>query len=185
MPARMSAWVFQQVHSQLVFLRDSNCEVFSPNQFAALAATIQILVNGTVCTCRPPRERWLCAYDNDVELCIVCELVLNPSLICNKGLSKVNHNYCGPLRQSQILIEDGMLILHELICISTLYTRLQLVPQEMYIILFYCLPHKCHWWASQRLPHTPLVMPPLLLACNVCLRKVDVFSLPWLCAFQS
>jgi hypothetical protein len=136
MPARTSGGVFQQVHSQLVFLRDSNCEVFSPNQFAVPVASIQTLVNGTICTCLPSRERWLRAYDNNVELCIVCELVLNPSLICNKRLSKVNHNYCGPLHQSQILIKDGMLILHKPICGSTLYTCLQLVPQEMYNILF-------------------------------------------------
>jgi hypothetical protein len=136
MPARTSAWVFQQVHSQLVFLRDSNCEVFSPNQFAAPAATVQTLVNGTICTCLPLRERWLRTYNNNVELCIVRELVLNPSLICNKRLSKVNHNYRGPLCQSQISIEDGMLILHKLICGSTSYTCLQLVPQEMYNILF-------------------------------------------------
>jgi hypothetical protein len=31
MPAQTFAWVFQQVHSQLVFLRNLNCEVFSPN----------------------------------------------------------------------------------------------------------------------------------------------------------
>jgi hypothetical protein len=136
MPAQTSAWVFQQVHSQLVFLCDSNCEVFLPNQFAAPAATIQTLVNGTVCTCLPSRERWLRAYNNDNKLCIIRELVLNPSLICNKRLSKVNHNYRGPLHQSQISIEDGMLILHEPICGSTLYMRLQLVPQEMYNILF-------------------------------------------------
>ncbi len=40
MPARTSAWIFQQVHLQLVFLHDSNCEVFLPNQFAAPVATI-------------------------------------------------------------------------------------------------------------------------------------------------
>jgi hypothetical protein len=102
MPARTSALVFQQVHSQLGFLRDSNCEVFSPNQFAAPAATIQTLVNGTVCTCLLSQERWLRAYNNDIELCIVHELVLNSSLICNKCLSKVNHNYRRPLCQSQI-----------------------------------------------------------------------------------
>jgi hypothetical protein len=55
-PARMSPWVFQEVHSQLVFLRNSNCKVFSPNQFAAPAATIQTLVNGTICTHLPLRE---------------------------------------------------------------------------------------------------------------------------------
>jgi hypothetical protein len=112
-------WVFQQVHSQLVYLRDSNCEVFSPNQFAAPAATIQTLVNGTICTRLPLQEQWLCTYNNNVELCIVRELVLNPFLICNKRLSKVNHNYRGPLRQSQISIEDGMLILHKPIYGST------------------------------------------------------------------
>ncbi len=68
MPARTSAWIFQQVYSQLVFLCNSNCEVFSPNQFAAPAATIQTLVNGTICTRLPLREWWLSAYNNDVEL---------------------------------------------------------------------------------------------------------------------
>jgi hypothetical protein len=135
-PVRTSTWVFQEVHSQLVFLRDSNCKVFSPNQFAVPVATIQTLVNGTICTCLPSREQWLHAYNNDVELCVVRKLVLNPLLICNKRLSEVNHNYRGPLRQSQILIEDGMLILHKPICSSTSYTRLQLVPREMYNILF-------------------------------------------------
>jgi hypothetical protein len=62
--------------------------------------------------------------------------MLNPLLICNKRLSEVNHNYRGPLRQSQISIEDHMLILHKPICGSTLYTRLQLVSWEMYNILF-------------------------------------------------
>jgi hypothetical protein len=136
MPARTSAWVFQEVHSQLVFLRDSNCEVFSPNQIAAPAATIQTLVNGAICTCLPLQERWLCVYENNVELCTIRELTLNPLLICNKCLSEVNHHYRGPLRLSQILFEDGMLHLRKPICGSTSYTRLQLVPREMYNIFF-------------------------------------------------
>ncbi len=48
----------------------------------------------------------------------------------------MDHNYRGPLRNSQILIEDGMLILQEPICGSTSYTRLQLVPRELRNILF-------------------------------------------------
>jgi hypothetical protein len=56
MPSKTSAWIFEQVHSHLVHLRDSSSEVFSPNQFAAPAATIQTLVNGAVCTCLPSRE---------------------------------------------------------------------------------------------------------------------------------
>ncbi len=84
MPAQTSAWVFNQVHSHLVFLRNLNCEVFSPNQFAAPAATIQTFVNGVVCTRLPSRDHWVQAYNNDPELCIVREPVLNPSLISNK-----------------------------------------------------------------------------------------------------
>ncbi len=56
MPAHTSAWVFEQVHSHLVFLLNSNCKVFLPNQFAAPAATIQTLVNGTICTCLPSQD---------------------------------------------------------------------------------------------------------------------------------
>ena len=102
MLAKTSAWLFEQVHSHLMYLRDSNSEVFLSNQFAAPAATIQTLVNGAICTCLPSRERWLQAYQNDVEWSAVRELVLNPSLICNQSLSKVNHNYHGPLRQSHL-----------------------------------------------------------------------------------
>ncbi len=63
---------------QLVFLRNLNCEVFSPNQFAAPAAKVQTLVNGTICTHLPEREQWLRAYNNDIKLCVVRELALNP-----------------------------------------------------------------------------------------------------------
>ena len=136
MPARTSAWLFGQVHSHLVFLRDSNCEVFSPNQFAAPAATIQTLINRAICTRLPSRDRWICTYDNNAEMCLIRELVQNPSQITNKRLSEVNHYYRGPLRQSQISIEDGMLILKEPLCGSASYTRLQLVPWELHNILF-------------------------------------------------
>jgi hypothetical protein len=136
MPARMSAWLFGQVHSHLVFFQDSNCEVFSPNQCAAPAATIQTLVNGVICTRLPSRDCWISAYNNNADMCLVRELAQNPSQITNKRLSEVNHNYCEPLRQSKILIEDGMLILQEPICGSMSYTCLQLVPQELRNIVF-------------------------------------------------
>jgi hypothetical protein len=136
MPSKTSAWLFEQVHSHLVNLRDSNSEVFLPNQFAAPAATIQTLMNGAICTRLPSQECWLEAYHNDVELSAVRNLVLNPSLICNQSLSKVNHNYCRPLRQSLISVKDDMLILKEPIGRMSSYTRLQLVPRELFNVLF-------------------------------------------------
>jgi hypothetical protein len=41
------------------------------------------------------------------------DLILNPSKINLSTLNAVNHNYCAPLWQSQIVIEDGLLIYHE------------------------------------------------------------------------
>ena len=40
MPAKTSAWIFEQVHSHLVHLHGANSKVFSPDKFAA-PATIQ------------------------------------------------------------------------------------------------------------------------------------------------
>jgi hypothetical protein len=110
MLGRSSAWLFEQIHSHLMYLRDANSEVFSPNQFAARAATIQTLLSGAICTRLPSKERWVQAYANDSKLCAVRELALNPSLINNQTLSKVNHNFRGPLRHSLISVEDDMLI---------------------------------------------------------------------------
>jgi hypothetical protein len=71
--------------------------VFSPNQFAAPAATIQTLVNGAICARLPSHDRWVKAYANDSKLLVIRELILNPSKICNESLSKVNYNYRGAL----------------------------------------------------------------------------------------
>ncbi len=136
MPSKTSVWIFEQVHSHLVHLRDSNSKVFLPNQFAAPAATIQTLVNGAVCTRLPSRDRWLQAYNKDVKLCTLRELVLNPSMINNQSLVKVNHNYCGPVGQSLISVENDMLIMKEPIGGMSSYTHLQLVPQELSNLLF-------------------------------------------------
>jgi hypothetical protein len=111
MPSCSLAWLFKQIHLHLINIRDTNSEVFSPNQFAAPVATIQTLINGAICSCMPSRKQWVKAYKNDSELCLVHGMILNPSKICNKSLLKVNHNYCMPLWQSLLLIEDGMLIM--------------------------------------------------------------------------
>jgi hypothetical protein len=136
MPSRTSAWLFEQIHLHLVYIRDANSEVFSPNQFAAPAATIQTLISGAICTRLPSKERWVQAYANDSELCVVRELALHPSLINTQTLSKVNHNFRGPLRHSLISVENDMLIFREPISGSDSYTRLTLVPHELYNILF-------------------------------------------------
>ncbi len=48
MSARTLACLLEQAHSYLAYLRDTNSEVFLPNQFAAPAARIQAFVNGAI-----------------------------------------------------------------------------------------------------------------------------------------
>ena len=63
-------------------------------------------------------------------------LVLNPLLISNITLADVNYNYRMPLRKSHICVKDNMLIFKEPIAGSTLFTRLQIVPKELYNLIF-------------------------------------------------
>ena len=136
MPARTSEWLFEQVHAHLVYLRDANSELFLPNQFAAPAATIQAFINGAIGIRLPSRDRWITAYSNDNEMSTIRDLIVNPSKINNTTLNTVNHNYRAALRQSQIVIEDDMLIFREPVRGGSSYTRLQLVPAEFYNIIF-------------------------------------------------
>jgi hypothetical protein len=62
--------------------------------------------------------------------------VLNPSKMNSSTLNVVNFNYCAPLRQSQIVIEDRLLIYCKPMRGGSLYTCLQLVPLEFYNIIF-------------------------------------------------
>jgi hypothetical protein len=113
MPTHTSAWLFEQVHAHLVYLRDSNCTIFSPNQFATSAATIRAFVNGTIGVWLPLHEKWVQAYSDDSEMSIICNLILNPSKINIATLNTVNYNLRVPLRQSLIFIENGMLFYKE------------------------------------------------------------------------
>jgi hypothetical protein len=136
MPGCTSAWLFEQVHSHLVLIQDNNSKVFSPNQFAMPVTTIQTLVGGAICFCLLCHNHWLKAYNNDRELCTIHELILNLLLITNESHSKVNHNFCGTLQKLLMCIEDGMLVFREPITGRDSYICLQLVPHELYNIIF-------------------------------------------------
>ena len=136
MPAFTSGWLFSQINVTLELLRASTTEIFTPNQIAAPAATIQTLLNGSTSTKLPSHSRWVTAYQNDKEMMAIKNLVLNPSSISNATLADVNYNYRMPLRRSQIVIEDDMLIFREPISGTTSFTRLQIVPKELYNIIF-------------------------------------------------
>jgi hypothetical protein len=136
MPAHTLVWLLKQVHLHHLYLHDANSEIFLPNQIAAPAATIQAFINGTIGVCLPSRECWIQAYSDDTEMGTIRDLVLNPSKINLSTLNVVNFNYRAPLWQSQIVIEDGLLIYWEPMHGGSSYTCLQLVPSEFYNIIF-------------------------------------------------
>jgi hypothetical protein len=97
----------------------------------------------------PLPEQWAQACLDDPETSALIQFVQNPGTISNKSLkeAKMNANYRAALRQSQIAIEDGILILREPIVGSELYARLQLVPshfRNLVFIAFHSNPSCAH-----------------------------------------
>ncbi len=100
-------------------------EIYQPNHYVAPAATIQAFLGGAIATKLPTHNRWIQAYDHDLELSQVRAMVLNPSTISNTTLRYVNYNFHSALWNSLITIEDDMLIYREPILGSgSSYTRL-------------------------------------------------------------
>jgi hypothetical protein len=136
-PLLTSSWVFDHILEQLVSICNANMEIYQPNQYAALAATIQAFLSGAVTTQLPTCARWLQAYENDSKLSHIQAIVLNPSILLNTSLWDINYNYHLALWNSLITIEDNMMIYREpILGLAGLYTCLQLVPKEFYNILF-------------------------------------------------
>jgi hypothetical protein len=131
-----SAWIFDHIHDQLAAIRDSNTEIFPPNQYAAPAAHVQAFVSGVVATRIPDRGRWVQAIASDPELSRIRDIVRDPSKLNNKALIDINYNYHAVLRKSLILLENDILIYREPLAKNGSYTRLQLVPLEFRNILF-------------------------------------------------
>jgi len=73
-PGRTLEWLFDQVHAHLTIIRNLNCEIFRPNQFAAPAATIQAFGNGAIGARLPSHTRWVEAYAADAECCMIRDL---------------------------------------------------------------------------------------------------------------
>jgi hypothetical protein len=137
-PAKTSSQIFDDVLSRLLQIRNSNCEIFSPNQFAAPAACAQAYLNGAVNVCLPCHNQWIATYSRNDKMGAILGFVQHPGTITNAALvvSGINFNFFNALRQSHIALETGILIYCEPIVGSKSYARLQLVPSEFHNILF-------------------------------------------------
>ncbi len=137
-PGHTSAHIFDQLLTCLVSIRDANCSIFSPNQYAAPAACAQAFLNSAVGIRLPDKAQWVEAYSRDPVMKCIIGFVEHPGTISNKALeaSGIDYNYYAALCQSRIVIEDGLLIYRKPIARSALYACLQLVPSKFFNILF-------------------------------------------------
>ncbi len=133
---RTSICLFNQAFDRLVLIRDMNCKILGPCQYAAPAATIQSFVNGAVESRLPSREQWVEAYKKDKECATLLTLVKNPGKIGKDSLKDVPYCFRQPLQNSHIIMEDEMLIYREPIWGSTSYFCLQIILVDLQNILF-------------------------------------------------
>jgi hypothetical protein len=108
----------------------------SLQQYAAPAATIQAFLHGAIRLRLPSWDRWISAYSDDSDCSTIHRLIKNPGSICKSALNDVHYCYRHPLWQSQLFVEDGMIIYQEPIRGSRSFTRLQVVPKALCGIIF-------------------------------------------------
>ncbi len=137
-PGHTSAHIFNQILSRLVCIRDANCSIFSPNQYAAPAACAQAFLNGAVGIKLPDKAQWVEAYSRNPTMKSILGFVKQPGTISNKALeaSGIDYNYHAALRHLCITVDEGILIYREPIAGSASYARLQLLPSEFFNIIF-------------------------------------------------
>ncbi len=96
-PGCTFSWLFGQIHAYLVFLQDSNCEIMSPRQHAAPAATIQAFLHGAIGLGLPSWDRWISAYSDDSDCSTIRRLIEYSGSICKSALNDVHYCYRHPL----------------------------------------------------------------------------------------
>ncbi len=137
-PTLTSTRIFKHVLDRCIQIHRSNFEIFEPNQYATPAACIQTFLNGAVGVRLPSPDQRAQAYLDNTKLAAIIGFVQNPGTITTKSLkaAKLSATYRAALHQSQIALEDGVLILQEPIVGSESYARLQLVPLHFCNLIF-------------------------------------------------
>jgi hypothetical protein len=137
-PAKTSSLIFDDVLSRLFQIRNSNCEIFSPNQFTAPAACAQAYLNGAINVCLPCHDQWIAAYSRNDKIQAILIFIKNPGTITNAALvvSGINFNFQNALWQLHIALKNYILIYSKPIVGSKSCTHLQLVTSKFHNILF-------------------------------------------------
>jgi hypothetical protein len=91
-PCRTSAWVFEQIVKCCHRIRNANCELFKPSQYAVPTVCAQVFLNGAIGIRLPDAAQWVDAYRDNPEMSSIIGFVSNPGTITNEGLADANLN---------------------------------------------------------------------------------------------
>jgi hypothetical protein len=98
--------------------------------------SIPALFNGIIADQLPDESVWKYAYGKDKCCATIIRLILNPSRITNKVLSKVHLTYRTAVRTSKLKWDENRLTLFEPIANSTNTVRLTIIPLDLRKHLF-------------------------------------------------
>jgi hypothetical protein len=129
----LHACVFEHILERCFHIWSLNLEIFQLNQYAAPAACVQAFLNGSIGVRLPSPKLWANAYYKDPETAAIIKFDQNLGTISNKGFedAKLNANFCTTLRQSHLMMEDGLLIYCIPIAGSKSYAYLIVVPTQL------------------------------------------------------
>lgn len=136
-PGCTSSWILNAIFERLVSVRNENAEIIDPSTNAAPAAvSIPIFLNGAVGTRVPDNAAWQRAYQSDKNCKEILNMLKNPALVKKENLLKLHYTYRQPMRDSNIVLEDGILYFIERFANDTKFVKLRIVPDELRNIIF-------------------------------------------------
>eukprot|EP00956_Cyclotella_meneghiniana_P009226 scaffold12666_cov25-Cyclotella_meneghiniana.AAC.2 len=136
-PSNSSLSIMGCLADRIRDIRDSCVNIDESTQYAAPAATSQILFNGATNHTLPNTDAWLLAYEQDPETKLLLSMVKDPSLIVTNNMNKLHFVYRRYIRESRIAITPaGMLVIYESVQGSDEFAELQIVPLSLRNIVF-------------------------------------------------
>ena len=150
-PARTSAWLFQEINEALQLIRDSNTDIFIPTDPVEdptseptspptnePPTTISTLFSGATGIRLPTREQWVKSIGDDTELSLLRTMILDPSKMTKSNMATINYNFRQALRRGHLFEERGLLYYAEPLQgnSTSSYTRLAIVPSSLRNIIF-------------------------------------------------
>lgn len=133
-PSKTMASIAMILHEKL--FSSLNNLLVSQEERYGIDLSVSALFNGVSISDLPDSHSWACAYEADDQCQHMINMIRNPSLICNRELTKIDAVYRSPMRNSEIKFIDGRLRFFEPIADSVRVIELVIVPKGLRQLIF-------------------------------------------------